>query len=256
MLCEGIVAVAAAATARVLRRVTTREGQTLEGAVLLAYGGGGPTLACAAAQQLGVSQILVPPHPGALAATGALMASWRADASCVAPRGTTLKATRDLETTALGRLEADVRGRLARVGAGRIRLVREVDARYVGQSFEVCVTRLPWRPAFHDLHERVHGFARGDADVEAVRLRVRAERAVPGVGEVGARVPSAPRVRRPRRDRDRVARMDRAALLAGDQLLGPARVDERTSTTWIAEGWRATVLGDTSLALTCEGRAR
>jgi N-methylhydantoinase A len=40
---------------------------------------------------------------------------------------------------------------------------------------------------------------------------------------------------------------DRAALLAGHELAGPAIVTEYSATTWVPTGWSASVLGDGSL---------
>ena len=47
--------------------------------VLIPFGGAGPVHASACARLLGISRVLVPPHPGLTSAFGALAASWRVD---------------------------------------------------------------------------------------------------------------------------------------------------------------------------------
>jgi len=245
VLCDGVNEVAAAATARALRRVTTREGQPLDEATLMAFGGGGPTLACAAAEHLGLRRVFVPPSPGAVAALGALTAPWRADARALAPDSLGRDATQKL----FAQLDAEVREVLRPRGRGRTRLWRDVEARYVGQSFEVRLPARGWRRAFHEAHARRYGFARPDAQVELVRLHVRGVRG--GVDARGRATASSGGVRtkRPRRNKEGIAILDRHSLESGDRVLGPARLDEATSTTWVASGWRAEVRAGGALDL-------
>ena len=246
VLCDGVNEVAAAATARALRRVTTREGQPLDEAVLMAFGGGGPTLACSAAAHLGLRRVFVPPHPGAVAALGALTAPWRADGCALAPASSDPNDVRAL----FAGLDADVRKVLRARGRGRIRVWRDVEARYVGQSFEVRLPARRWRRGFHEAHLRRYGFARPEAPIELVRLHVRGVRGHVHVADGHAASPSAVRTKRPRRTKDGVAILERRTLQPGDRVAGPARLDERTSTTWVAAGWRAEVLASGALEVT------
>lgn len=246
VLCDGVNEVAAAATARALRRVTTREGQPLDEAVLMAFGGGGPTLACSAAAHLGLRRVFVPPHPGAVAALGALTAPWRADARALAPES----ADPSDVTAVFRRLDAHVRQALRARGRGRIRVWRDVEARYRGQSFEVRLPASGWRRAFHEAHARRYGFARPESPVELVRLHVRGVRGQLDIAAGDATARSAVRTKRPRRTKDGVAILERRRLEPGDRVHGPARLDERTSTTWVAAGWRADVRPGGALELT------
>src|SRR6185436_8877726 len=51
---------------------SVRRGYDPRDLTLVAFGGGGPLYACDIAQELGVPQVLVPPHPGITSAVGLL----------------------------------------------------------------------------------------------------------------------------------------------------------------------------------------
>ena len=238
--CRGVERVAAVTTARTLRQVAAGAGADPRAAALIAFGGAGPTLACRTAESLGVSRVIVPSAPGLFAAAGALHAPLRADASALAP----LKGdTRALERLAR-RLRQRVERALVREGATWHTCTEEVEARYVGQAFGVHVPLRGWRSAFHEAHERVHGFADQARDVACVRVHVRGE---------GGRRREATR----RRHRSRAARLQptparvlrRAELRASQRLRGPLRIDEQTATTYVAKGWVVGVLAGGALEL-------
>ena len=235
-LCAGVVAVAAAATARTLRLASVATGRDPRHAVLIAFGGAGPALACDTAAHLGLSRVYVPTDPGTFAAQGTLLAPLRADAARVT---TTLKASR-LPAVAK-QLAARVRRELEREGARHVVLRTEVDARYAGQAFDVTVPfGARWVAAFHDAHASQYGFADPSRGVECVRIRVRGE------GRTTRRRRSRPdelatryrtlRLRGPLRGASSV---DRTRLTQGTRVHGPVRIDEHTGTTWVPDGWTA-----------------
>jgi len=78
---EAIIAIADAAMARALRRVSVERGIDPRSCALVAFGGGGPLHACALADLLGMTTILVPPHAGVLSALGLAIAPERRDAA-------------------------------------------------------------------------------------------------------------------------------------------------------------------------------
>jgi len=59
---------------RALRRLSVERGIDPRRCVLVAFGGGGPLHACALADGLGMTQVLVPPHAGVLSALGLAVA--------------------------------------------------------------------------------------------------------------------------------------------------------------------------------------
>lgn len=237
-LAEGAVRVAAATTARALRRASVARGHDPRGAALIAFGGAGPLLGAETAALLDLRTVAIPRDPGTFAAEGALLAPLRVDAS----RGVAGDDEARLPRT-YAVLEREVRSRLRREGARRVEVSWEVDARYEGQAFEVTVGfDEVWRKAFHQAHERRYGFATPARRVEPVRVRVRGAgyEQANAVSRPGRRVGGAQGVLRRARPH-----VDRAVLEAGDRVRGPVRIEERTGTTWVPRGWEASVVDRT-----------
>lgn len=236
-LCDGVIAVAAAATARALRLASVAHGHDPRSAALVAFGGAGPLLAAETAALLGMETVCVPRDPGTFAAEGTLLSPLRADAAEVVDSA-------DGVAERVAPLRERVEQALLAEGAQRARLRAEVDARYVGQAFEVTVpyTR-SWERAFHRRHTERYGFALKDRAIEPVRLRVRGE----GLERSSPR--RRARTAKPRVRTVRGAQHQRDELKAGMRVQGPARVEELSGTTWVPRGWRADVLADGTLRL-------
>jgi N-methylhydantoinase A len=208
---EGIVTVAVQEMVRALRRVSVERGEDPREATLIAFGGAGPLHACPVADELGVRRVVAPPAAGVLAALGLVMAGERRDyvQTVLAP------VDRDAGLAALLRPLAE---RAARElpGAGR---QAAADLRYAGQSHSLTVSWDPGAPeaelaaAFHDAHRERYGDADSGRPVEAVSLRLAAER--PGAD------PELPEGE------------------PGEPVAGPAVLPMDGSTAWVAEGWTA-----------------
>src|ERR1043165_2359406 len=78
-MAAGIVQVATAVMARALKRVSVARGIDPRGMALLPFGGAGPLFGCALADELGMSRVVIPPHPGVLSALGLAAAPERVD---------------------------------------------------------------------------------------------------------------------------------------------------------------------------------
>ncbi len=237
-LCDGVIAVAAATTARALRLASVAQGHDPRRAALIAFGGAGAVLAADTAALLGLETVCVPPDPGTFAAEGTLLSPLRADDAEVITSAA--EAERRVE-----RLGARVRKALEGEGARRVTLQAELDARYAGQAFEVTVPfGRAWQRAFHRLHAERYGFTLEDRDVEPVRVRVRGE---------GSEEPLQRRkrtVKQPPRFRVQAGRRHvRDVLEPGQRVRGPARIAELSGTTWVPKGWDADVLADRTLRL-------
>ena len=210
----GILTVAVQEMVRALRLVSVERGEDAREATLIAFGGAGPLHACPVADELGVRRVVAPPAAGVLAALGLVMAGER----------------RDYVQTVLATIGAgadDLAGRLAplttRADADLpgARHTAAADCRYAGQSHALTV---PWDPdlpatalaaAFHAAHRERYGDADADRPVEAVTLRLAAER--PGVD------PAIP------------------AGTPGPPVAGPAVLPMDGATCWVGEGWTARV---------------
>ena len=165
------------------------------------------------ADELGVRRVVAPPAAGVLAALGLVMAGERRDyVQTVLARGR----RRRRPGRAAGAARRARRARSSRAPPLRA----AADCRYAGQSHSLTVDWDPAAPeaelaaAFHDAHAARYGDAEPGRPVEAVSLRLAAER--PGDG---------PRAR-PRR-------------ASAPPVTGPAVIPMDGATCWVAEGWTA-----------------
>ena len=152
----GVIDVVNAEMVRALRVVSVEQGLDPRDFALVAFGGAGPLHACALAEELGMTTVLVPAAAGVLSALGLVAADERRDS---------------VRTFVMPLADA---GRLPSEG--------EADLRYVGQSFELAVALGP-RVAerFHDAHERRYGYADRDRAIELVAVRTAEVRPAPNV---------------------------------------------------------------------------
>jgi N-methylhydantoinase A len=247
-LAAGVIEIANWNQANAIRQMTIRRGIDPRGFALLAFGGAGPAQSPAVMELLGMRSCIVPPNPGNLSAFGLLAVDWRTDHIL-----TRVMQEDAIEVSTLAALyaglEKDALGTLARNGidAGRMRMVREADIRYVGQSMEVRVGA-PAGPvdaaflegliaAFHTAHLRHFGYNyAGEQKVELVNL------CVSGFGAIER--PQLPKLAKGATPARRSVRpvffdgafrdtpiYDRASLSPGFRLPGPAVVEEFGSTT-------------------------
>lgn len=256
----GILRVVTANMARAIRVVSVQRGYDPRDYALVPFGGAGPLHASRLARELGMTTVVVPETPGAQSALGLLMTEIKSDfmRSQIVPVAPETAERIEAVFAELG-AEADAWFAEEGIAEADRRLVRRVELRYSGQNFELSVP-LPEGTAdglgaadlaavleeFHRAHERMYGYRADDAPVEAVTFRVQ------GIGEV-------PRVETRRAERgdgdvERAAKgtrdvfldeqrgftpvtvYDRALLRAGDELAGPAIVEQMDTTTVLLPG--------------------
>jgi len=183
-LANGIIEIANWSQANRIRQMTIQRGIDPRGFVLLSFGGAGPAQSAAVMDLIGMAACIVPPHPGNLSAFGLLAVDWRTDhiVTKVMAQDAASVAT---AATLYGRLEQEATETLRRDGIDPscIRLQRQADVRYLGQSMEVRVDapggaidasfldRLA--AAFHAAHRRTFGYDyAGQQKVEYVNFCV------------------------------------------------------------------------------------
>jgi N-methylhydantoinase A len=208
----GIVRVVDAEMARALRVVSVERGIDPRGLALVAFGGAGPLHACALAEELGMTRVLVPLASGMLSALGLAAAELRRDYVGGSFEEMEALAVRDLPGAATRRL---------------------VDARYRGQSHELTVEAAGWEDRLADAHERRYGF-RLDSEPEIVTRRLLATLPRPR--------PSLRRAAPPTRSAARRARLDGEWLDVpvcgpGSPVSGPAIVELPGATCLVRPGW-------------------
>jgi len=243
-----------------IHTMTVERGVDPRGFVLLAYGGGGGLFAAATAEELEIRRVIVPPAPAVFSAWGILSSDYREDASLtriqpLAP--TSVPAILgDLET-----LRRQVVADLAGYGfePPGVEIRHRLELRFAGQEHSIAVPLdaawlddgdaflIKCRRRFTGMHRQLYGHGDPEGPIEVVTARCRGIGAVErprwppwAVGKLGT-----PRSTRavhfhgaglldtPVYDRD---------LLALDQVVvGPAIVEEWTTTILVPPTWRATV---------------
>ncbi len=171
----GVVQVANAHMERALRVISVARGHDPRRFTLLSFGGAGGLHAADLARGLGIPRVLVPPLASTLSAFGMLAAQVIKDytQTVMLPGDTPIAelAARLAPFAERGRREVEKEG----VTADRIRVERFLDMRYQGQSYELIVPFSEQVMAtFHEIHQKTYGYARPEAPVEIVNLRLRA----------------------------------------------------------------------------------
>ena len=261
---HGIVEIANAAMVNALRLVSIQRGYDPRDFVLVAFGGAGPLHANRLAAETDMPTTIVPMSPGTTSALGLLVTDLKHDYST-----TMIERIERLDIKAVenvyGEMEASGRSTLKREGVPpeEMSFLRQVDMRYVGQSYELTVSLSHKTLSsaeidqvlqqFHQEHDRAYGFSAPGESVEFVSLRLAA------IGQI-----RKPRLRELEQDRgtaDPTSALkairpvffaesdgyvdcpiyDRYRLAVGHILKGPAIVVEFDSTTIIHPGYQAEV---------------
>ena len=252
-LASGIIEIANWNQANAIRQMTIQRGIDPRAFALLSFGGAGPAQSAAVMDLLAMKACIVPPNPGNLSAFGLLAVDWRTDHIVTKVMH---EETIDLSEIAAryAALEREAVATLERDGidASRIRLVREADVRYAGQSMEVRVIASGGAfdetfltgliGAFNAAHLRTFGYNyAGEQKIELVNL------CVSGFGLIERPQLPKPAIRfdRPEPKGKRAVYFggfqdtpvfDRAALPPGGRVNGPAIVEEFGSTTVVFPG--------------------
>ncbi len=272
---SAILAVSGNNIAQAIRVVSTSKGLDPADYTLVAYGGAGPLLATSVAEELGISQILVPAGPGILCAFGVLTKDVAMDLSMsrlMTDAGARFTARvqavfdelRRRAETELAECGADVTG---------MTFTYTIDVRYVGQNFELPVAvrldddelREQIRARFHDAHRQIYGFVRDNSVLELVTFRLRAilPTARPQRPDASSRENQRCKsaVQRPVvfDDGDAATPCDvyeRSSLAPGHCIEGPAIIEQMDTTTVVPAGFSALADPSGNLLLTRAGSAR
>jgi N-methylhydantoinase A len=259
---QGGVSLAVANVRRAVEGITVARGHDPREFSLIAAGGAGPMIACEVAEALEIGEVIVPAWPGNFSAWGLLASDLRRD--WVETHLIAGSAERLSELSEeLHRLEGEARRWLAECSLPEARwlLLRRVAARYEGQDYELEVDVPPEEPTeqglrrvvarFHKLHEQHYGYALPERPVELVDLIVTAVGQVERPGSRGGQRSC---------EREETRRGERAVFLeqpdgyrrcpiyrrdglsVGEELAGPAVIEQYDSTIFIPVGWRARVV--------------
>ncbi len=255
----GVLTVLVTNCVTAMRTITVERGYDPREFTLVPFGGMGPTIAARIAAELDIGRILVPRDPGTFSAWGMLVTDVHQERSLT--RITLLEETEpaaleaifhEMEDAAVDDLLREQFPRQA------ISTLRHAAMRYRGQSYEVSVpapriaSTVDVRSLvdnFHAVHERRYGHKAVDERVEIVNFKITAVGAIPKprlppsrlepaaipapvetrtafFGEAGSRPTPVFR---------------RSQLAPGLSLVGPAVIEEKTSTVVLYPGQRARV---------------
>ncbi|MEM3021879.1 MAG: hydantoinase/oxoprolinase family protein [Candidatus Caldarchaeum sp.] len=246
--------------ARAIHIVTLERGLDPTEFVLFAFGGAGPMHAAELAQQIGVSTVIIPPNPGLFSSLGLLMTDMRYTyvkglVKVIEPSDEDLLENlfREIETNALNQLSR-------RLDLSESSVLRSLDLRYRGQGYEIEVEAsrpLNLRRAvelFEEKHEATYGYTHSGEKIEVVAARVAV--VVPSkrpvfTQKLTSSTSKSVRTRRVFFGQEFVDAnvIRRDSLQAGDEVEGPAVLEEYDSTTVIPPGWRASVDGTGCLVM-------
>jgi N-methylhydantoinase A len=245
---QGVIDIANESMGAALRVMSVERGLDPRGFALVAFGGAGPLHANALAVLLGCFPVVVPPSPGVLSAYGFQTVGHRSTftRTRIGPVSTdTGQAIRvafnELAERARAWLAAeDVEGETA----------FSCDLRFLRQGYELEVTFAEdelndtWHEVivgrFEEAHEKLYGFV-PEAEVELVNMRVEA------VGPSTFKLPEAQPLRTGDGEQARVGTQnvyvagdwraaglyDRSLLHAGEEIVGPAIINQHDATTYV-----------------------
>jgi N-methylhydantoinase A len=261
---DGIIRIAAASMANVVKRVTTERGLDARDFPIIAMGGAGPLHAVLIARELRIAQVIIPNAPGHFSAYGMLVANLRRD--FVQTMFIALDSI-DFETVEALHADMEAQGR-ADMGNGDgqlqgISITRSADMRYVGQEHAVTV-ELPsrayesrdiavFKEYFDAEHLRRYGFSSPEqsADIVSIRSSVSGIMPKPALQELEERpsgstlepiathpvfFPANSSAVNANDDYADIPVFARETLRAADRITGPALIEETATTTVLLPG--------------------
>ncbi|MCR9140170.1 MAG: hydantoinase/oxoprolinase family protein [Alphaproteobacteria bacterium] len=257
----GIVRIATAGMAQAIRTLCVERGVDPRRLWLMGFGGAGPLFSGFLAQALDMRGVIVPAHPGVFAAEGLLMSDIRHSAQTPVKGLVTDPAKITAFAEAAKRLRDETNNMLAQDGitADRRSFRCFAGLRYVGQYHELSVEIAPetlslWSAEtvlaqFHAQHQQVYGHADPDSPVEFVSLQIdsmgRIDRPSLMDDDQQITVPNTTGTRPVMFDTSQgfidTPVIDRASLVLGEQVHGPAIITQLDSTVVVAPGETAQV---------------
>jgi len=255
-LAEGILSVINARMADGIRTITVGRGLDPRDYSLVAFGGAGPMHAVWLAEELDISEVVVPNSPGAFSAMGMLQADLRHDLtrSFYHPfESVTLKDVHDIYSELVEAGTAALRQE--GISPGDMFFELTADMRYIAQEYSVSVLITPEmtlnqvQAGFHDAYRDRYGHSTPGAPVETVSLRVAAlgrkarKQMVFEPGALGKDPILGTRDVVFSGKAHQTPVYQRMRMEHGGMWRGPMIVEEETATTVVPPGYRALVDG-------------
>jgi len=245
--------------AEAIRELTVERGLHPKDFALAAFGGAGPLHAAFLADELEISEVIIPAHPGAFSAWGMLQGDVRYDMV------TTFYRRFEDAGASLGEAVAGLKDRVRRAMGSddltRLCFETSVELRYVGQEYSLLIplegddADEVLADAFHGAYLTRYGHANRAAPIEFVAVRIA------GIVDFPAREAQSERLdgassteplgtQRVVFDGVAVETPVFAREAIQDETVGPAIVVEQSTTTVVPPGWSIARIAGGSLLMT------
>ncbi|HZW57994.1 MAG TPA: hydantoinase/oxoprolinase family protein [Nitrososphaerales archaeon] len=244
--------------------VSVERGRDPREYTLVAFGGAGPLHACDLAEEMSITNVVIPVHPGLFSAYGLLTVDLARTFS-----SSVLTTDLSMLEAAYARLEKECKRALrqeegaSRMDAGNAQFIRSVDLRYLGQSYEIT---LPYqrsgealKEVFHAKHKELYGYSSREDKVEAVNIKIRAIVSVPKIERRKEEILSESQPNPSGKREAWISGSDvsvpvfvREELAPGNKGSGPCIIEEYDSTSVINSKWSWSIDGYRNLILSKE----
>ena len=263
----GIIKIASSGIARAIRGVASAKGNSPSEFSLFAYGGAGPLCAADVNEEVGCPRIIIPPAPGTLCARGILLS----DLSFDFVRSLLVIAEVDGWEAVMNNFE------VLKEQANKLFINDEVilsarsfkyylEARYMGQSYELRIplpgqlksnSLVEFIAAFHVEHKKEFGYELVERPIEIVNCRLEAVgKTSKPISEKATQNKTEPEVKETREvyfgsafGWKETPVYERAGLSHWAKVIGPAVIEEMSSTTILPPNYEATVDNRANLIL-------
>ncbi len=248
----GFIRIANENMAKPIKEISVGRGFDIREHTLVCFGGAGAQHACAMADVLGISRVLIHPYAGVLSAYGIGLANFESEAVRTFLSTLTPELHVELETEFV-QMERTGRQRMLAEGVlpTQMAFERILDLRYRGSD---SFLTLSYRPGFTETVEDFHrrhlerlGYTQPEAELELVNIRMRS------IGRTGIVCSPVEGTNHesglPWSSTPGTSVYSWSSLSGHDVVLGPALILAETSTIVVDADWQAEVLSDRSLCL-------
>ncbi|MCK4861500.1 MAG: hydantoinase B/oxoprolinase family protein, partial [Rhodobacteraceae bacterium] len=251
-VAEGFLAIAIENMANAIKKISVQRGYDVSGYALTCFGGAGGQHACAVADSLGMTTVVVHPHSGILSAYGMGLADIRANRTQSVVQPLTIENLPDV-TNSIEALRATTFQELRDQGvpADEIQTHPRLHLRYEGTDSPIAVDFADigiMLTAFEDAHRKQFGFVfEGKtvvieaAEVETVGGGATIAEPAQTVEKYTADAPESAAFYADGEWHDAGVFRDRASFSAGMTIDGPALIIEPHQTVVVEPGWQAEV---------------
>jgi 5-oxoprolinase (ATP-hydrolysing) len=251
-VAQGFLTIAVENMANAIKKISLQRGYDVSQYTLCCFGSAGGQHACAIAEVLGMTQILIHPFAGVLSAYGMGLADLRVS------RQQTVNTTLSAEGIAqllplLERLEAAATAELTQQGVdgADCEVLRTAYLRYEGTDSTIGVawgTAVQMQGAFAARHHTLYGFADQGRSLTIESLSVEAIGGAAAIEEplLSRTTPDLPQPTAQvsiytHHQWQTAPVFQRSGLQVGDRITGPALILEPTGTNMIEPNWEATL---------------